>query len=262
VPAGLSNVVSIAAGGFHTLALLSDGSVTNWGKYWDGGLGFEVLPLTGIFTNIVAMAAGENHDLFLQKDGTLLTWGLNHAGQGDVPSGLTNIVAISAGGDHCLALRADGLVFAWGRDNWGQAQTGNLSSNLVAVTSGMDHNLALRDDGSLISWGRNDSGQSSIPSGLTNIIAFSAGKEHSLALIRDNPPAPAMRLLNPGADAEGFHFWLETVRGGLYRVEFKETLGAPEWNALPDVAGDGQRVMVKDPAAPGTSRFYRVRQMR
>jgi hypothetical protein len=126
----------------------------------------------------------------------------------------------------------------------------------------MDHNLALRDDGLLISWGRNNSGQGSIPPGLTNIIAFSAGKEHSLALIRDIPPTTAMRLLEPGWNAEGFHFWLETIHDGLYRVEFKETLATPEWRVLTEVTGDGQRLKVNDPAASGSCRFYRVRLVR
>jgi hypothetical protein len=126
----------------------------------------------------------------------------------------------------------------------------------------MDHNLALRKDGALIAWGRTEAGQSAIPSGLTNIIAISAGKEHSLALMGDNSAVPLVRLLDPGFGVEGFHFWLETVNGGLYRVEFKETIDAPEWGALPDVVGDGQRVMVKVPATAGASGFYRVRQVR
>jgi len=34
-PAGLSNVVAIAGGGAHCLALKSDGTVVGWGSYWD-----------------------------------------------------------------------------------------------------------------------------------------------------------------------------------------------------------------------------------
>ena len=35
-PAGLNNVVAIAAGGYHSLALTSDGTVVAWGRNYEG----------------------------------------------------------------------------------------------------------------------------------------------------------------------------------------------------------------------------------
>lgn len=39
VPAGLSNVVAIAAGGYHNLAVKSDGAVVAWGRNFEGQVG-------------------------------------------------------------------------------------------------------------------------------------------------------------------------------------------------------------------------------
>src|SRR2546423_12183843 len=36
VPPGLTNVVSIAGGAYHSLALKADGTVVGWGSYWNG----------------------------------------------------------------------------------------------------------------------------------------------------------------------------------------------------------------------------------
>ena len=36
VPAGLTNVVAVAGGGAHSLALTADGAVVAWGANWDG----------------------------------------------------------------------------------------------------------------------------------------------------------------------------------------------------------------------------------
>ena len=60
VPGGLSNVVAIAAGGYHSLALKSDGTVVGWG---DNGYGQTTVP-AGL-SNVAAIAAGGYHSLAL-----------------------------------------------------------------------------------------------------------------------------------------------------------------------------------------------------
>jgi len=55
VPAGLSNVVAIAAGGSHSLALTSDGNVVGWGL---NSSGQSAIP--SLLTNIIAIAASSN----------------------------------------------------------------------------------------------------------------------------------------------------------------------------------------------------------
>jgi hypothetical protein len=60
VPPGLSGVTGIAAGGFHSLALKSDGTVVAWG---DDGLGQTDVP-AGL-TGVTAIAAGGNFSLGL-----------------------------------------------------------------------------------------------------------------------------------------------------------------------------------------------------
>jgi alpha-tubulin suppressor-like RCC1 family protein len=102
VPAGLSNVVAIAAGGYHNLALRADGTVIAWGY---NAYGQTNIPLNG--TNIVAVGAGGSHSLLLKADGKVIAWGYNTGGQTNVPSDLTNVVAIVSGGGDCLALVGD-----------------------------------------------------------------------------------------------------------------------------------------------------------
>ena len=60
VPAGLNNVVAIAAGGFHSLALKYDGTVVAWG---DNSAGQSSVPVG--LTNVLAIASGYLHSLAL-----------------------------------------------------------------------------------------------------------------------------------------------------------------------------------------------------
>src|SRR5207244_1535234 len=62
VPPGLSNVVGIAAGGYHSLALRSDGTIVAWG---DNSFGQTNVP-TGL-RDVVAIAAGRAHSLALER---------------------------------------------------------------------------------------------------------------------------------------------------------------------------------------------------
>ncbi len=70
VPAGLTNVVAIAAGSFFSLALQGNGTVTAWGL---GPSGDTNVP-AGL-SNVVAIAAGDSTGLALQSNGTVTTWG-------------------------------------------------------------------------------------------------------------------------------------------------------------------------------------------
>jgi alpha-tubulin suppressor-like RCC1 family protein len=60
VPAGLSNVVAIAAGDFHSYALLTNGTISRWG---DDSYGQLDAPLN--LTNVIAVASGNYHGLAL-----------------------------------------------------------------------------------------------------------------------------------------------------------------------------------------------------
>ncbi len=104
VPSGLSNVIEIAAGDGHNLALSttspfeptatsSPGATTTWGsvmcRQCDERCGVD---------------AGDYHSLALRADGTVVAWGWNADGQCDVPLDLPKAVAVSAGGFGSMAL--------------------------------------------------------------------------------------------------------------------------------------------------------------
>ena len=180
-PAGLSNVVVIAAGGLHSLALKSDGTVVGWGN---NSYGQNNVP-PGL-TNVVLIAAGYYYNLALKGDGTVVGWGYNSNGQTNSPAGLSNVVAIAAGEYHSLALKSDGTVVGWGDNSYGQTNSPAGLSNVVAIAAGGRHSLALKSDGTVVGWGDNGYGQTNSPAGLSSVVAIAAGGLHSLALKSDS----------------------------------------------------------------------------
>ena len=184
------SVTAIEAGGSHSLALKSDGSVVAWGDNVTGQLGDGTntasntpVQVSGLTNNVIAIVAGSDHSLALKSDGSVVAWGDNATGQlgngtntaSNTPvqvSGLTSgVIAIASGSDHSLALKSDGSVVAWGDNLSGQLGNGNnnssnspvavsgLTSGVIAIASGSDHSLALKSDGSVVTWGDNLSGQ-------------------------------------------------------------------------------------------------------
>lgn len=79
-----SGVVTVATGGYHNLALRSDGTVLAWGTNWQGQLGtgpdrlLEGTPMVvsglGPGSGVVALAAGPYNSMAVRADGSLLTW--------------------------------------------------------------------------------------------------------------------------------------------------------------------------------------------
>jgi hypothetical protein len=121
----LTNIVAVAAGYKHSLALRSDGTVVGWGLNNSGQAtgsasinpdrASGVVKIDGqVLSNVVAVAAGSHFSLALKSDGTVVEWGNNVFGQTSMLAGLSNVVAIAAEGDNSLALKRDGSVVGWG----------------------------------------------------------------------------------------------------------------------------------------------------
>lgn len=177
MPPEATNVVAISAGDWGTLALRADGTVVARG----GGL-FGVLP---DLTNIAAIAAGARHNLVLRSDGTVAAWGSNYYGETNTPAGLTNAVAVAAGDSVSLALTANGKVLAWGNSALGRTNVPTGLSNVVAIAAGYLSCIALTTDGKVQVWGDNSYGQTNVPPTATNIVAIGTGYGHCLALRDD-----------------------------------------------------------------------------
>jgi len=105
IPANATNVMALAAGDVHCLALRADGTVVAWGN---NGSGQTNVPLD--LTNAVSIAAGSSHSLALRSDGTVTLWGqiLGNGNTTTVPPEATNVVALALGpgARHALVLRA------------------------------------------------------------------------------------------------------------------------------------------------------------
>ncbi|MCW1925038.1 putative Ig domain-containing protein [Luteolibacter arcticus] len=184
VPQELTGIVQVAGGGYHSLALRSDGTVTGWGYN-----GQNQLNAPADLTGVVQIAAGERHSVALKSDGTLTGWGRASEGQITFPAGTSGIARIAAGQYHTLGLRNDGTVTGWGYNYYGQLTTPTGLNTATAIATGERHSVALRSDGSVVAWGTNADNQLAIPAGLTNVVAIAAGTYHSLALRADGTVA-------------------------------------------------------------------------
>ncbi|MDD4869425.1 MAG: hypothetical protein PHR77_02600 [Kiritimatiellae bacterium] len=180
VPANVSNVMAIASGYFHNMALRSDGRVMCWGGNYYGQTDVPV----GL-SNVIAVAGGWYHSMALTFHGEVVCWGDNDAGQTNVPSNLSNIVAIAGGGSHSMALKSNGEVVCWGLNDYGQADVPYWLYDIVSISAGWAHSMALTSDGYVVSWGQNYFSQTDVPVDLSNVVAIAAGGFHSMALKSD-----------------------------------------------------------------------------
>jgi len=145
---------TIAAGGFHSMALQNDGTVVVWGNNE-----YDQCDEPDGLNSVVSIAAGWDHCMALKNDGTVVVWGSSRYGLRDAPAGLNNVVAIAAGGFHSMALQNNGTVSAWGRTNEDQCNVPPGLNNVVSIAAGAYHSMALQNDGTVRVWGNNGYGQ-------------------------------------------------------------------------------------------------------
>lgn len=154
--AGLRNVIAIAAGAYHSLALVADGTVMSWGLGTDGQLGNGTTPLISTpapvpnLTGAVGISAGWNHSVAVLVDGTVRAWGDNTYGQlGDGTTTqrttpvevhgvggtgfLTGVSAVGAGWNTSLARKGDGSAWSWGDNTYGQLSANSNTSSSTPI---------------------------------------------------------------------------------------------------------------------------------
>ena len=136
---------AIAAGGFHTCALLDNGAVRCWGFGGDGRLGYGKIADVGRFEdttpdtvgpvnlgqNATAITAGFGHTCAILADASLRCWGF----AGDGRLGYANATSI---GDNEQPVSAGPV---------------NVGGPVKAISAGFEHTCAVLDGGSVRCWG-------------------------------------------------------------------------------------------------------------
>ncbi len=221
VPVGLSNVIAIAAGDYHSLALTADGQVVAWGLYRPASIWSTPYSLYSVATNtptglsnVIAIAAGGAQNLAVKADGRVVAWGYNaKVATTNVPSSLSNVISVACTDGYNLALRTDGTVVAWPVQTVSSpfpptrfpVYPNNTDvppglSNVVAIAAG-NYAMALKADGSTTVWGSNAPPP---PAGLSNVFAISTRGNFLAALAGDGSPRltilPANQSATNGAD--------------------------------------------------------------
>ncbi|KAM6346844.1 LOW QUALITY PROTEIN: putative E3 ubiquitin-protein ligase HERC4 [Alca torda] len=188
-------IVQVACGYCHSLALSKGSEVFSWGqnKYGQLGLGYEykkqnsphvIKSLLGI--PFAQIAAGGAHSFVLTLSGAIFGWGRNKFGQlglnddNDryVPTLLKSlrtqkVVHICCGEDHTAALTKEGGVFTFGAGGYGQLGHNSTSheinprkvfelmgSVVTQITCGRQHTTAfVPSSGRIYSFGLGGNGQ-------------------------------------------------------------------------------------------------------
>ncbi|XP_031458712.1 probable E3 ubiquitin-protein ligase HERC4 isoform X3 [Phasianus colchicus] len=188
-------IVQVACGYYHSLALSKGSEVFSWGqnKYGQLGLGYEykkqnsphvIKSLLGI--PFAQIAAGGAHSFVLTLSGAIFGWGRNKFGQlglnddNDryVPTLLKSlrtqkVVHICCGEDHTAALTKEGGVFTFGAGGYGQLGHNSTSheinprkvfelmgSLVTQITCGRQHTTAfVPSSGRIYSFGLGGNGQ-------------------------------------------------------------------------------------------------------
>ena len=173
-PAGLSGVVQLVFNDNKALALLSTGTVTNWGDNTN-------LQAPSDLIHVRSIAIGDNQGsqdkgAAILQDGSLRLFGPGiNTSLSTIPEAATNLRSIKFFRDNVVAISStnDGSkVIMWGSDNLQVPPEATNVESAFGFTFGNSTRFfvqARRFDGSLVIWGNVSSELTNVPAGINNI---------------------------------------------------------------------------------------------
>ena len=209
---------AIAAGGDHSLAIGSDGTLYAWGNGSGTGSATPVAVTLPAGVTATTIAAGYSHSLAIGSDKKLYAWGYN--GDGELGNGNTtnsstpvlvslpagvSATAIAGGGNHSLAIGSDRKLYAWGQNTYGQLGNGTTANSTTPVLV-------------------------SLPSGTTPLaLGTGPAASHSLAILSSSPTAALVAHFHVAHLGHGvvFHWRVASTTGIL---GFSLTAGSRQLN--------------------------------
>jgi alpha-tubulin suppressor-like RCC1 family protein len=251
-----SGVRAVAAGAFHTCALLNSGAVKCWGynsygQLGDGSAEARSLPVqvVGLANGVTGIAAGYSHTCAAISGGAVKCWGSNSNGQlGDgtttdrplpVPvAGLGVATMVTAGNYHSCAVTSGGGLQCWGfnaagrlgdgttADRWSPVGVSGLASGIAAVYAGGEHTCALTNGGAAECWGENASGQ--LGDGTTTVRLTPTATNGLPGTFTDAP------LVSGTTQIKAIH--VEELRAAIDALRTRQGMGAFTWVDSPLVA--------------------------
>jgi Alpha-tubulin suppressor and related RCC1 domain-containing proteins len=213
IPPDTGEVIAVAAGSDHSLALRADGRVVAWG---DNTFGQTSVPPSA--TNIVAIAAYGAQSMALAADGIVLAWGENRNGLTNVPYGG---VQIATSDTHSMVARSDGSVKTWGLfGTWSTVP--NFQSATLAIAAGPFYSLRLDSGGNLTSYGLSQS------FGGTGFRAISAGRNYIMGMKATNVIVHPLVAVNGGGASDTIiSNFVAAISAGDNHLFFLSTNGVP-----------------------------------
>jgi alpha-tubulin suppressor-like RCC1 family protein len=190
VVGGFTDWCQVSAGGFHTAAVRTNGTVWSWGNNTSGRLGDNTatdksspVSVVGGFTDWCQVSVGYEHSTAIRTNGTIWSWGLGSSGRlGDntnvtrsspvsVVGGFTDWCQVSVGVCHTAAVRTNGTIWSWGNGCFGILGDNTITTrsspvsvvggftDWCQVSAGRCHTAAVRTNGTIWTWGNNSSGR-------------------------------------------------------------------------------------------------------
>lgn len=202
-----ARAVELAAGGGHTCAVLSDGTLSCWGANDRGQLGapHAATNTPGRVPHIAharAVATGEDLTCVLVEGGAVSCFGREVSGAvgvSDAGALLPPVAELALGVFHGCARLLDGTVRCWGANAHGQLGDGTAlpravpvspqdQAEVTALAAGGSDTCAARADGTVHCWGTSyGSGPGAGPqevAGLRGIVRVAVGQGDACAVDR------------------------------------------------------------------------------
>lgn len=216
----LGNVVSVAAGFDHAMALNDKGELICWGS---NRMGQSKIPGEVKRKKIKQIEAGyqmsyvltENGNVYywgnenlndvrvtkergngkidkisvcnmtlmaLTKDGEVVHFGSSGMDVDNIPEDLGKVVDIATSSNACAAVSEDGTITVWGKANAREREIPEYDGKIVSITGGRYHFNILTDAGKVYSWGNDNKKQTEVPKSAKNVTAIYSGYYQNYAV--------------------------------------------------------------------------------